>query len=486
AEDRDWRFPDTPMHCGVNMPSGSVSDMDRDYGHGGYGGPRSMDSYLNQSYGMESHGGGGGGGGGGGNRFGPYESYDSGSSLGGRDLYRSGYGYNEPEQSRFGGSYGGRFDNSYRNSLDSFGGRNQGGSSWEAPYSRSKLRPGFMEDRGRESYSSYSSFSSPHMKPAPVGSRGRGTPAYPESGFGSRNYDAFGGPSTGRGRGRGVSTESFQILFTRHSFKPFQDHCFKMNAHCSVQCGGFVQANYHGCQYMKTSYQDSTVEEIEVDTSGAVVIYEDFTRDAYDLGYQTFGDGKGEAKSEEEEKRRIEARREKQRRRREKNSEKYGDGYRMAFTCSFCKFRTFEEKEIESHLESAAHQETLDHIQKQTKFDKVVMEFLHECMVNKFKKTAMRKQQTSNQTENSQAAEKDIMEGVTADDHMMKVETVHCSACSVYVPALHSSVQQHLKSPDHTKGKQAYREQIKRESVLTATSILNNPIVKARYELYVK
>uniref|UniRef100_A0A8C9L6H3 DBIRD complex subunit ZNF326 n=1 Tax=Pavo cristatus TaxID=9049 RepID=A0A8C9L6H3_PAVCR len=191
-------------------------------------------------------------------------------------------------------------------------------------------------------------------------------------------------------------------------------------------------------------------------------------------------------KSEEEEKRRIEARREKQRRRREKNSEKYGDGYRMAFTCSFCKFRTFEEKEIESHLESAAHQETLDHIQKQTKFDKVVMEFLHECMVNKFKKTAMRKQQTSNQTENAQAVEKDIMEGVTADDHMMKVETVHCSACSVYVPALHSSVQQHLKSPDHTKGKQAYREQIKRESVLTATSILNNPIVKARYELYVK
>lgn len=169
-----------------------------------------------------------------------------------------------------------------------------------------------------------------------------------------------------------------------------------------------------------------------------------------------------------------------------KNSEKYGDGYRMAFTCSFCKFRTFEEKEIESHLESAAHQETLDHIQKQTKFDKVVMEFLHECMVNKFKKTAMRKQQTSNQTENAQAVEKDIMEGVTADDHMMKVETVHCSACSVYVPALHSSVQQHLKSPDHTKGKQAYREQIKRESVLTATSILNNPIVKARYELYVK
>lgn len=44
--------------------------------------------------------------------------------------------------------------------------------------------------------------------------------------------------------------------------------------------------------------------------------------------------------------------------------------------------------------------------------------------------------------------------GVTADDHMVKVETVHCGACSMYIPAFHSSVQQHLKSPDHVKGKQ--------------------------------
>ncbi|XP_044288130.1 DBIRD complex subunit ZNF326 isoform X8 [Varanus komodoensis] len=230
----------------------------------------------------------------------------------------------------------------------------------------------------------------------------------------------------------------------------------------------------------------NTTEEGNEAEAGDTITDEDFTKDACDGIYQAFEGVKPEVKNEEEEKRRIEARREKQRRRREKNSEKYGDGYRMAFTCSFCKFRTFEEKDIEAHLESAVHQETLDHIQKQTKFDKVVMEFLHECMVNKFKKTAMRKQQTTSQMEAAQITEKDVMEGVTADDHMMKVETVLCSACSVYVPALHSSVQQHLKSPEHTKGKQTYKEQIKRESVLTATSILNNPIVKARYERYVK
>ncbi|XP_060132722.1 DBIRD complex subunit ZNF326 isoform X5 [Zootoca vivipara] len=411
-------------------------EMDRDYGHGAYGGPRAMDSYMNQSYGMESHGGGGGGGGGA--RFGPYESYDSGSSLGGRDLYRSGYGYNEPEQSRFGGSYGGRFDSNYRNSLDSFGGRNQGGSSWEAPYSRSKLRPGFMEDRGRESYSSYSSFSSPHMKPAPVGSRGRGTPAYPDSGFGSRNYDAFGGPSTGRGRGRGYMGEFGGMhrpgIVVDYHNKP---------SNAAVAARGIKR---------------KMIQQPYNKPGGTFIKKPKLTKPNVKMN-QNKPSVKPEVKNEEEEKRRIEARREKQRRRREKNSEKYGDGYRslssarMAFTCSFCKFRTFEEKDIEAHLESPVHQETLDHIQKLTKFDKVVMEFLHECMVNKFKKTAMRKQQTTSQMEAAQMTEKDVMEGVTADDHMMKVETVLCSACSVYVPALHSSVQQHLKSPEHAKGK---------------------------------
>nr|XP_048303081.1 DBIRD complex subunit ZNF326 isoform X3 [Myodes glareolus] len=351
---------------------GSYGGLDRDYGHGSYGGQRSMDSYLNQSYGMDNHSGGGGG---------------------------------------------------------------------------------------------SSSFSSPHMKPAPVGSRGRGTPAYPESTFGSRNYDAFGGPSTGRGRGRGHMGDFGSI----HRPGIIVDYQNKSTSVPITTTRGIKRKmmqifNKPGGTFIKKPKLAKPMEKMNLSKSPA----------------------KTDPKNEEEEKRRVEARREKQRRRREKNSEKYGDGYRMAFTCSFCKFRTFEEKDIELHLESSSHQETLDHIQKQTKFDKVVMEFLHECMVNKFKKASIRKQQTLNHPEAYKIIEKDVMEGVTADDHMMKVETVHCSACSVYIPAFHSSVQQHLKSPDHVKGKQAYKEQIKRESVLTATSILNNPIVKARYERFVK
>nr|XP_033771871.1 LOW QUALITY PROTEIN: DBIRD complex subunit ZNF326-like [Geotrypetes seraphini] len=418
--------------------------MARDYGHGTFGTHRSID-YMNKSFGIES------------SRFGPYESFDSRSSLGGRDLYRSGYAFNEPEQRHFGDSYDGRFDSSYRNSLDSFGGRNQGGSSWESAYARSKLRPGFLDDRGRESYSSYSSFSSPHMKPAAVGSRGRGTPAYPEGAFGSRSYDAFGGPSTGRGRGRG-----------------------QMGDFGAMRRPGIVVDYYN---------QSSAARGIKRKMN------QPFNKPGGTFGKKpklqpNSANKKNNVKQNEkadenEEKRRIEARREKQRRRRENNSGRYGDGYRMAFTCSFCKFRTFEEKDIEAHLDGDSHRETLNHIQKKTKFDKVAIDFLHECMVNKYKKTTLRKLQTT-QNEAAKIIEKDIMEGVTGDDHMMKVETVHCSACSLHVPALYSSVQQHLKSSDHVKSKLAYKEQIKKESIPTATSILNNPIMKARYERYRK
>ncbi|KAM8930576.1 DBIRD complex subunit ZNF326 [Pelodytes ibericus] len=418
--------------------------MERDYGHGGFG-QRPVDSY-----GMDKSN----------ERFGPYESYDSRSSLGGRDLYRSGYGYNDPEQSHFGDSYDGRYENPYRNSVDSFEGRNQGGSSWDPSFTRSKVRTGFMEDRGRDNYSSYGSFSSPYMKPASVGSRGRGMPAYPDSAFGGRSNDAFGGPSTGRGRGRGQ----------------MGDYGFMRRAGIIVD-----YKNQGGAGMARGGLKRKMAQQFK--SPGAFGKKPKLAKPGQN---QNAKNPPAEAvNEEEEEKRRTEARREKQRRRREKNSEKYGDGYRMAFTCSFCKFRSFDEKGIEEHLESTSHQEMLDHIQKQTKFDKPVMEFLHECIVNKFKKTAARKSQSA-QNEAAKAAEKDIMEGVTPDDHMMKVETVHCSACSVYVPALHSSVQLHLKSADHSKSKLAYKDQIKRESILTATSILNNPLVKARYELYLK
>ncbi|KAK1796797.1 hypothetical protein P4O66_009817 [Electrophorus voltai] len=141
----------------------------------------------------------------------------------------------------------------------------------------------------------------------------------------------------------------------------------------------------------------------------------------------------------------------KRRRRREKNREKYGDKHRMAFTCAFCKFRTFEDKDIEKHFGSTYHRETLDYIRRQTKFDDRVISFLHDCMVQKFRKTvsALCKLRTLSDQKTNQK----LMEGVTEDDYMRKVEVVHCMACDTHIAAVFASVQHHLNSPVHLKSK---------------------------------
>ncbi|XP_069497866.1 DBIRD complex subunit ZNF326-like isoform X2 [Ambystoma mexicanum] len=305
----------------------------------------------------------------------------------------------------------------------------------------------------------------PQMKPAPAGSRGRGMPAYPGGAFGGKRSEAFGGQSSVRGRGRGRR----QMADFGGAFKA------GMNQSKAGAAG----------RGMKRKNNPPGDKPTEMVGKKAKLAKPAAATNAVNNAANNASNkvAKSEVNNEEEEKRKLEARRGKQKGRREKNNEKFRYGSRLAFTCSFCQYRTLEEKEMEAHLASATHKKTLDHIQKQTKFSNVVMEFLHECMVNKFKKTSLRKAQSNVATNTLQ---KNMMEGITDEDHMMKVDSVHCVACSLYVPALFSSVQHHLKSPEHAKSKVAYKEQFERLSVLTATSILSNPAVKARYEQFAK
>ncbi|KAJ8357395.1 hypothetical protein SKAU_G00201890 [Synaphobranchus kaupii] len=122
-------------------------------------------------------------------RSGPYESYDSGSSKGSRDLFRS-------------GGFRSSFDGGYDSSSPSNRFYSEE-SSWDSSYPSSATRSGFSDNDGGGGYSSYSSSDSPHTKLAPFGSRGRGMPAYPQNSFGGRSNDV-GGPPAFRGRGRGV------------------------------------------------------------------------------------------------------------------------------------------------------------------------------------------------------------------------------------------------------------------------------------------
>ncbi|XP_078264323.1 DBIRD complex subunit ZNF326 isoform X2 [Rhinoraja longicauda] len=485
------------VHSGnLALPVGMMSG---DYDRSSYGSSRSyMESYPSRS-----------------ERFGPYESHDSRSALDGRDLYRSGYDLHEPGRSRFGDSYPDRSESSYRNFgdqyLDPYEGRSQsrlydnGRSNWDDSYSHSSSMPRVWadSDTGRGSYSSYSSFSTLLSKPSSGGSRGRGTLAYSGTEYGGGSYSMMGGQGGGRGRGREQS--DVDIYSRSGNYQSYNRGGFATNFGRGIKRKG-IQPNKAAVKKQKLAAAEKVLKAAakaaNQTTAGTKISTsstgqdpdlkdEDFTKDAYEPdAYECFDKNEGKKKTDtedEEEKKKLEARREKQRRRREKNTEKYGEDYRNAFTCSLCKFRTTEEQEIEAHLETPYHKETLEFIGKNIQFEKGAADFLHASMVNKNKKIAARKQlQQQDQKEPAQKLSKDVLMGVSSDDQMKKVEAVQCAVCNTYIPFLFHSVQQHLKSNEHTNSKKNYHDQVRRESLLTASSMLNNPTVKAKFDLFLK
>ncbi|KAI2663517.1 DBIRD complex subunit ZNF326 [Labeo rohita] len=144
------------------------------------------------------------------------------------------------------------------------------------------------------------------------------------------------------------------------------------------------------------------------------------------------------------------------------------------------------DKDIEKHFGSTYHKETLDYIRRQAKFDDKVISFLHDCMVHKFHKTVSTLHKLKFSCGRSKDEWAKIMEGVKEDDYMRRMEVVYCVACDIHIPVVFSSVQQHLHSLTHLKSKVAYKEQLKRDSVVTAKAIINNDNVKVRYEKYMK
>ncbi|XP_058634827.1 DBIRD complex subunit ZNF326 isoform X2 [Onychostoma macrolepis] len=340
-------------------------------------------------------------------------------------------------------------------------------SNWDWPFVMSSQRSRSpFSDSGRESQYSTSNlsdssslYSPSHSRPAPIGSRGRDMHSYVH-----RNYHAR-DAVVPEAKGQDCSSQNPSICIERYYsksaalvFRGTKRKMMEPAPPCKmVKKKRIVRAtpsiiSIVGPHISKDSCISSETKE---------------TNEEHELG------------------KKVRAR-EKRRRRREKNHEKYGDKHRWAFTCAFCKFHTFEDKDIEKHFGSTYHRETLDYIRRQAKFDDKVISFLHDCMVHKFHKTVSTLHKHKFSCGRSKDEWAKIMEGVTEDDYMRRMEVVYCVACNIHIPVVFSSVQQHLHSLTHLKNKVAYKEQLKRDSVVTAKAIINNDNVKVCYEKYVK
>ncbi|XP_047632704.1 A-kinase anchor protein 8 isoform X4 [Phacochoerus africanus] len=188
------------------------------------------------------------------------------------------------------------------------------------------------------------------------------------------------------------------------------------------------------------------------------------------------GKQRGEKDDEDDE---VKKKREKQRRR-DRMRDRAAD--RIQFACSVCKFRSFEDEEIQKHLQSKFHKETLRFIS--TKLPDKTVEFLQEYIVNRNKKIEKRRQELMEKE--STKPKPDPFKGIGQEHFFKKIEAAHCLACDMLIPAQHQLLQRHLHSVDHNHNRRLAAEQFKKTSLHVAKSVLNNRHIVKMLEKYLK
>ncbi|XP_036026439.1 A-kinase anchor protein 8 isoform X1 [Onychomys torridus] len=196
-------------------------------------------------------------------------------------------------------------------------------------------------------------------------------------------------------------------------------------------------------------------------------------------GEDEFCDSRKQRGEKEDEDEDVKKRREKQRRR-DRMRDRAAD--RIQFACSVCKFRSFEDEEIQKHLQSKFHKETLRFIS--TKLPDKTVEFLQEYIINRNKKIEKRRQELLEKE--SPKPKPDPFKGIGQEHFFKKIEAAHCLACDMLIPAQHQLLQRHLHSVDHNHNRRLAAEQFKKTSLHVAKSVLNNKHIVKMLEKYLK
>lgn len=196
-------------------------------------------------------------------------------------------------------------------------------------------------------------------------------------------------------------------------------------------------------------------------------------------GEEDFCDSRKQRGEKEDEDEDVKKRREKQRRR-DRMRDRAAD--RIQFACSVCKFRSFEDEEIQKHLQSKFHKETLRFIS--TKLPDKTVEFLQEYIINRNKKIEKRRQELLEKE--SPKPKPDPFKGIGQEHFFKRIEAAHCLACDMLIPAQHQLLQRHLHSVDHNHNRRLAAEQFKKTSLHVAKSVLNNKHIVKMLEKYLK
>ncbi|XP_075404525.1 A-kinase anchor protein 8 isoform X2 [Tenrec ecaudatus] len=414
-------------------------------------------------------------------RFQPFESYDSRACLPDHNNpYNSGYSYDydlgTDRNGGFGSQYGDPRDpGRERGALDSFvRGRGQGR----------------FQDRG-----SPGTFlrSEPFLPQPPPSSEPL------SASWGELNYGAgrgLGGPSQSRPPPPPPSALFSQSLAPDYSMLGMQG-AGSFNNTVPYGCGhaqprirdrprwrGFERDGPARKRRLLQTSEEPDAKQPQADSEGDFSDNDDGAGDFRSgdeevRGEDEFGEPGKQRDDKDDEDEEVKKRREKQRRR-DRMRDRAAD--RIQFACSVCKFRSFEDEELQNHLQSKFHKDTLRFIS--TKLPDKTVQFLQDYIVNRNKKIEKRRQEMMEKE--STKPKPDPFKGIGQEHFFKRIEAAHCLACDMLIPAQHQLLQRHLHSPDHNHNRRLAAEQFKKTSLHVAKSVLNNRHIVKMLEKYLK
>ncbi|XP_044527476.1 A-kinase anchor protein 8-like isoform X2 [Gracilinanus agilis] len=422
----------------------------------------------------------------GGDRYDSYEAYDSRAALSDRDLYRSGYDYSEidPEMEM---AYEGHYD-AYRDHFqvrDAFGQRTQG---W--------ARDGRTNQPMAAGYG--------RMWDDPMGARGQCVPGssrlpslfsqniIPEYGMFQSMRGSYGNMRFGFGLGSGMKQ-------MRRTWKTWATTDFRNKKKKRKQSNSTDEPD---SKAPKTDGSENSDSDNDEGTEGEMAEGTE-APDAARKSSRTEGeeeeikeDGKEERKEDAEKgaltiqeeisqiKRKLQAGKKTQEKQKKRQRDRMVE--RIQFVCSLCKYRTFYDDEMTSHLDSKFHKEHFKFVG--TKLPKQTADFLQEYVANKTKKTEERRKtiEDLNGVIQQIYKDQDLTQEIAMEHFVKKVEAAHCAACDLFIPMQFGIIQKHLKSMEHNRNRRLMMEQSKKSSLMVARSILNNKLINKKLERYLK
>ncbi|NWS48867.1 AKAP8 protein, partial [Probosciger aterrimus] len=423
-------------------------------------------------------------------RYESFDSYDSRSSMNDRDMYRSSYDYGDVGTDR-NDSFGSQFD---RRDQSRNRGNNYGlmrGRAQNRVQNRGRLNAFNRSDHFMPSSSS-ERLSARWNELNYMGGRGMGgagsnrlpslfsqalVPDYDYdygmmgmSGMGMGRYGNM--PyGMGRQRNRDRMGDFFPLQPKRRGFRN------RSGGRSDGEGGGRKRKQSQSGDEpdSKQAKTDSEGDDTDNDEGEG----EEKSGDEADKGVITLISSSASGDGCEDDDEEMKKKREKQRRR-DRMRDRAMD--RIQFACSVCKFRSFEEEEIQKHLQSKFHKETLRFIG--TKLPDKTVEFLQEYIVNRNKKIEKRRQELTEKEGTKQKP--DPFKGIGQEHFFKKIEAAHCMACDMLIPAQNHLLQRHLRSADHNRNRRMAAEQFKKTSLHVAKSVLNNKHIVKMLEKYLK